>query len=94
MTDVDPAKTRRFARAVDRLPEQERSIFLAVSRDGKTIAEIAERMGITTHEAEHLLADAIVRLHHDIDRTQRLIRNGSIRERWNRLRRRLPARRS
>ena len=92
MTDNDPVAAKRFARAVNRLPERQRIVFVAASRDGESIIQIAERTGIATSEVERLLADAIVRLRRDLDTEQRLLRNGSIRARLKRQSRRLSAR--
>ena len=92
MTHNDPVAAKRFARAVNRLPERQRIVFVAASRDGESIIQIAERTGIATSEVERLLADAIVRLRRDLDTEQRLLRNGSIRARLKRQSRRLSAR--
>jgi DNA-directed RNA polymerase specialized sigma24 family protein len=92
MNDFDQARTRRFARAVARLPQQQRDIFLATGRDGQAIVEIARRMHMTTAQVERLLADAIIGLHRDLAIDPHSIRTGSIRKRWTRLRRRLSAR--
>jgi len=91
MTDIDSVEAQRFARAVDRLPERQRTVFRAISRDGESIIQIAGRMSIAAVEAEYLLADAIVQLRRDLD-SDHSIRNGSILVRLKRVRRRLSAR--
>ena len=83
---------RRLRRALARLTRLQRDVFLAASRDGRPVSEIAGRMGIASAEAEQLLADALVRLSRELDADRRSIRTGSIRAGWTRFRRRLSAR--
>ena len=93
MSAPQPIVTRQLlASAVRRLPGRQRDVFIAHAHDGVTIVEIATRMRISTNEVERLLADAIVRVHRELDADQSSIRNGSIRAGWTWLRRRLSAR--
>ncbi|UVO49489.1 sigma-70 region 4 domain-containing protein [Sphingomonas sp. SUN019] len=60
-----PAGTARMARlaaVLRQMPERQRAIFLTVSNDEQTFAELAERFGISSAAVEQELARALVLL--------------------------------
>jgi RNA polymerase sigma-70 factor, ECF subfamily len=50
---------RALRRAIARLPEQRRQIFLLTGRDGLPYREVAERLGISVETVETDLARAL-----------------------------------
>lgn len=59
---ADTASMARLAAALRQMPERQRTIFLAVSNDEQTYAELAGRFGISGAEVEQELARALVLL--------------------------------
>jgi RNA polymerase sigma factor (sigma-70 family) len=53
------SSVRSLAQALDELPERRRAIFLAARTEGKAIAEIAARFGISTRMVERELKQAL-----------------------------------
>lgn len=63
--NVTPAELYR--QALELLPATTRDVLLAHQREGLSYADIAERLGITTLEIEHHIAEALFTLGAAID---------------------------
>jgi RNA polymerase sigma factor (sigma-70 family) len=61
---------RALRRAIARLPEQQRQIFLLTGRDGMPYREVAERLGISVETVETDLARALHSLVRAIEPTE------------------------
>jgi len=60
--EIDAVTAERYARALAALPDITRSILLAHQQDEQSIAQVAERLGLTTQEVERHIADALTRI--------------------------------
>lgn len=58
-TDRDRKRAERFYRALARLPEADRAIFLMARRDDLSFVEIARRLAIPTPEVQARFAYAL-----------------------------------
>lgn len=58
-----PEYLARLEAALRTLPQRRRAIFLAVSRDGLSYAEVADRTGLSCKRVEREVARALVQLH-------------------------------
>ena len=61
----------RLQKAASKLRPNERKVLILSAREGLSNAEIAERLGITSADAERLLADAIYELDRALERQER-----------------------
>jgi DNA-directed RNA polymerase specialized sigma24 family protein len=58
---------RRYRAAVDALPKDQRQVFLLHRVEDLSIAEIADRLGITTAQVERLLSDGLYAISRAVD---------------------------
>jgi DNA-directed RNA polymerase specialized sigma24 family protein len=68
LADVGAAPIDRYARAVAALPEITRQVLLADFLGHEDFTAIAARLGITTHEVEQHIADALAAIAQALDR--------------------------
>lgn len=59
VSEIDRVTAERYCQAVAALTDLTRSVLLAHQQDGQSITQIAERLGLTTQEAERHIADAL-----------------------------------
>lgn len=60
---ADPGDIARVKVAVERLPQAQRDIFLAVRLEDRSLREVAAQMGLTLPEAERAFAAALLAIH-------------------------------
>ena len=66
--EAGAAQIDRYASAVTALPEITRQVFMAHLLGDEDFTAIAARLGITTHEVEQRIADALVAIGRVLDR--------------------------
>lgn len=64
---ADPELLKKLERAMLKLPQSTREIFLAHRLDDMTYQEIADRTGLTARQVERHMAKAIYRLCRELD---------------------------
>jgi RNA polymerase sigma factor (sigma-70 family) len=69
--DRPPIPLDRLGKAASKLRPAEREVLVLSASEGLSNAEIAERLGITSADAERLLAAALCRLDRQLERQER-----------------------
>lgn len=69
--ESDPATVARINSALARLSEREREVFLAVSVDDLSYAEIAERLGLSAEQVMRLFGSALANMDRNLHEPRR-----------------------